>query len=124
MAKITGLGGIFIKSRDAQALGRWYHEHLGLPYKEGEGAVLLWKDDPQADQGMTVFNVFSQESKYFNPSTSSFMLNFRVDDMDGFLAKLAAEGVPIDPKREDADYGRFAWIYDPDGNKIELWQPL
>ena len=76
MAKITGLGGIFIKSRDPQALGRWYRDHLGFPYKEGEGACFLWKDDPQADEAMTVFNVFAQDTKYFNPSTSSFMLNF------------------------------------------------
>jgi len=124
MAKITGLGGIFIKSSDPQALGRWYRDHLGFTYKEGEGACFLWKDDPQADEAMTVFNVFAQDTKYFNPSTSSFMLNFRVDDMDGLLTKLASEGVQIDPKREDASYGRFAWIYDPDGNKIELWQPL
>jgi predicted enzyme related to lactoylglutathione lyase len=73
---------------------------------------------------MTAFSVFSAETSYFQPSTSSFMVNFRVDDMDGLLAKLESEGVRIDPKRDDASYGRFAWIYDPDGNKIELWQPL
>jgi catechol 2,3-dioxygenase-like lactoylglutathione lyase family enzyme len=123
MAGITGIGGIFIKSRDPQALGNWYRDHLGLAYKQGEGAIFFWKDDPKGDEGMSVFNVFSQETKYFDPSGSSFMLNFRVDDLDAFLVKLAEEGVQIDPKRENHEYGRFAWVYDPDGNKIELWQP-
>jgi catechol 2,3-dioxygenase-like lactoylglutathione lyase family enzyme len=124
MARITGIGGLFIKSRDPQALSRWYRDHLGVPYKDGEGASFCWDDDPKVDEGMSVFSVFSQDTKYFQPSNSSFMVNFRVDDIDGLIARLASEGVQIDPKREDADYGRFAWVYDPDGNKIELWQPL
>lgn len=123
MARVTGLGGVFIKSRDPEALGNWYRDHLGVPYKKGEGAVLLWKDDPQVDGGMTVFSTFSQTTKYFEPSQSAFMINFRVDDLDGLIEKLKAEGVNVDPKRDDYDYGRFAWIYDPDGNKVELWQP-
>jgi catechol 2,3-dioxygenase-like lactoylglutathione lyase family enzyme len=124
MARVTGIGGIFIKSHDPRSLGLWYRDHLGVPYKEGEGGGFSWKDDPKVDEGMSVFNVFSQDTTYFQPSTAPFMINFRVDDLDGLLAKLSSEGVRIDPKREDADYGRFAWIYDPDGNKIELWQPL
>ena len=118
MPRVTGIGGIFIKSSDPEALAEWYRTHLGVPYKKGEGASLLWKDDPQVDGGMTVFSTFPQTTKYFAPSTATFMINFRVDDMDGLLAKLAAEGVATDPKREDYDYGRFAWIFDPDGNKI------
>ena len=73
---------------------------------------------------MSVFSIFPQNSTYFAPSASTLMINFRVDDLDGLLVKLAAEGVAVDPKREDYDYGRFAWIFDPEGNKVELWQPL
>jgi len=124
MARVTGIGGVFFKSRDPKALAEWYRDHLGVPYKEGEGAAFSWETDPKVDGGMTAFSVFSAETSYFQPSTSSFMVNFRVDDMDGLLAKLESEGVRIDPKRDNASYGRFAWIYDPDGNKIELWQPL
>ena len=124
MARVTGIGGVFFKSSNPKALSEWYRDHLGVPYKEGMGAAFSWENDPKVDEGMTVFNVFSASTTYFQPSSSAFMVNFRVDDLDGLLAKLAAEGVQIDPKREDADYGRFAWIYDPDGNKIELWQPL
>jgi catechol 2,3-dioxygenase-like lactoylglutathione lyase family enzyme len=124
MARVTGIGGVFIKSRDPEALAAWYRDHLGLPYKKGEGASILWKDDAQVDGGMSVFNTFPQTTKYFEPSTSSFMINFRVDDIDALVEKLKAEGVQVDPKRDDYDFGRFAWVYDPDGNKIELWQPL
>ena len=124
MARVTGIGGVFIKSRNPKELARWYRESLGLPYKDGEGTAFLWNDDPKVDGGMSVFNIFPHESSYLDPSTSPFMLNLRVDDMDGLLNDLRAKGVKIDEKREDAPYGRFAWIYDPDGNKIELWQPL
>ena len=123
MAQVTGLGGIFIKAREPEALAEWYRAHLGVPYKKGEGAVFLWKDDPPTDGGMTVFCVFPAATKYFEPSPAPFMINFRVDDLDALLAKLASAGVQIDPKRDDYDYGRFAWIYDPEGNKVELWEP-
>ena len=118
--RVTGIGGVFFKSRDAEALSRWYADRLGVPWKAGEGAIFPW-DDPQ---GMTVWSAFSADTRYFDPSPSPFMINFRVKDLDALLAQLAAEGVKIDPKREDYGYGRFAWIYDPEGNKIELWQPL
>ncbi len=123
MARVTGLGGVFIKAKDPVALGEWYRDHLGVPYKKGQGAMLMWSDDPQNDGGMTIFSTFPETTKYFAPSASTFMLNFRVDDIDGLLAKLAAEGVTIDPKREDHEYGRFAWLVDPEGNKVELWEP-
>lgn len=124
MPRVTGIGGIFIKARDPEALAEWYRVHLGVPYKQGEGAVFLWRDDSQTDGGMTIFSTFPQTTNYFEPSSASFMINFRVDEFDALLAKLAAEGVRIDPKRENYDYGRFAWIYDPEDNKIELWQPV
>jgi predicted enzyme related to lactoylglutathione lyase len=127
MGRVTGLGGVFIKSRDPKALGEWYKQHLGIEFAPAgpdcSYSALAWKDDPKTDGGMSVFSVFSQESKHFAPSTSSFMINLRVEDMDGLMTKLSAEGVNIDPKHDDTPYGRFAWVYDPDGNKIELWEP-
>ena len=95
-----------------------------VPYKPNEGAIFRWADDPQPDGGMTVWSAFPADTKYFGTGPSPFMFNFRVADLDALLAQLKAEGVQVDPKREDYDYGRFAWIYDPEGNKIELWQPL
>lgn len=123
-ARVTGIGGVFFKSRDPQALSEWYARHLGIPYKPNEGALFRWADDPQLDGGLTVWSAFPVNTMYFSAGPSPFMINFRVADLDALLAQLTADGVQVDPKREDYDYGRFAWIYDPEGNKIELWQPL
>jgi catechol 2,3-dioxygenase-like lactoylglutathione lyase family enzyme len=121
--KILGIGGIFFKSADPAQTREWYGKHLGLVDK-GQGAILPWreKDDPQNER-MTIWSVFPATTKYFDPGTASFMVNYIVDDIDALLERLEKEGVKIDPKRQDEAYGRFAWIYDPDGNKIELWQP-
>jgi predicted enzyme related to lactoylglutathione lyase len=102
----------------------WYSKHLGLADK-GEGAMLPWRehDDAQKEQ-VTVWTIFPDSTHYFDPGHASFMINYIVDDMDALLDRLKQEGVKIDPKRMDESYGRFAWIYDPDGNKIELWQPV
>ena len=116
MPRVTGIGGVFFKSANPDRLYEWYEKHLGMA--RGEGGV-LFRDDP----GTTVWAVFPASTKYVEPSTAPFMLNYRVDDLDGMLEKLRAEGVDIDPKREDYEYGRFAWIRDPDGNRIELWEP-
>jgi len=118
--RIIGIGGIFFKSPDHQALRAWYQEKLGIQ-DDGNGAMFKWSQG-EADH-VTVWSVFPGHTDYFNPSKAGFMINYIVDDMDAFLAKCAANGVAIDPKREDHEYGRFAWIFDPDGNKIELWQP-
>ena len=122
--RILGIGGIFFKSANREELRKWYGEHLGLVDKGG-GAMLPWreKDNPQ-NEHTTVWSVFSGDTKYFEPSHASFMVNYIVDDLDALLERLKQDGVKIDPKRQDESYGRFAWIYDPDGNKIELWQPL
>jgi len=125
MKRATGIGGIFFKAKDPKKLGSWYEKHLGLKPDPGTGAVTLpWReaDDPERE-GMTVWSVFKEDTKYFEPSRSPFMINYRVDDLDALLEALRAEGVEIDPKREDYDYGRFAWIMDPEGNRIELWEP-
>ena len=121
--RILGIGGVFFKSANRDQTREWYSKHLGLADK-GQGAMLRWRerDDPQKEH-VTSWTVFSASSSYF-PATQPFMINYIVDDMDALLARLKEEGVKIDPKRMDESYGRFAWIYDLDGNKIELWQPL
>ena len=119
MAKVTGLGGIFYKVADTAATQKWYQDNLGVG---GEwGAMFPYKnDDPE---GFSLLSPFKAESDYFAPSAAPFMINLRVDDLDGMIADLAAKGVSI-LGRQDEDYGRFAWILDPDGIKVELWQQL
>jgi len=122
--RILGIGGIFFKSANQKEMKEWYAKNLGL-IDSGHGVTLPWreKDNPDSEQ-MTCWSIFSDTTKYLEPSQASFMINYIVDDLDALLARLEKEGVQIDPKRQDESYGRFAWIYDPDGNKIELWQPL
>jgi catechol 2,3-dioxygenase-like lactoylglutathione lyase family enzyme len=121
--RIIGIGGVFFKSANRDQTREWYSKHLGLTDK-GSGAMLPWRehDDTQKEH-VTVWTVFPSTTKYFEPN-QPFMINYIVDDMDALLDRLKQEGVKIDPKRMDESYGRFAWIYDSDGNKIELWQPL
>jgi predicted enzyme related to lactoylglutathione lyase len=118
MAKAVGVGGIFFKARDPKALAAWYATHLGIAAAE-ESLIF---DGPES-AGMTVFAHFPQDSTYFGEATQQAMVNFRVDNLDALLAKLADSGVRIDPKREDYPYGRFAWIWDLEGNRVELWEP-
>jgi catechol 2,3-dioxygenase-like lactoylglutathione lyase family enzyme len=122
--RVLGIGGIFFKSRDKQTLENWYRDHLGIGSSPEQGAHLRWRshEDP-AQEHLTVWSVFPDDTNYFDPGQQAFMINYIVDDLDALLTKLQADGVKIDPKREDYDYGRFAWIFDADGNKIELWQP-
>jgi len=120
--RILGIGGVFFKSANRDQMREWYSKHLGIADK-GQGAMLPWRehDDPQKEH-VTVWTIFSASSNYI-PATQALMFNYIVDDMDALLDRLKQEGVKIDPKRMDESYGRFAWIYDSDGNKIELWQP-
>ena len=124
MKRVTGLGGVFIRATDPDSLIGWYQDHLGVE-KEDYGASVNfnWRDanDPEKT-GMTVWSLFPQDTKYFGPNNAGFMLNFRVDDMDALRTALAAEGVEIS-SREDSEYGKFAWITDPEGNRVELWEP-
>ena len=117
MARVTGLGGIFYKVEDPARTQAWYQEVLGVG---GEwGAMFPFKkDDPD---GFSLLSPFKESSEYFAPSELPFMINLRVDDLDGMIADLEAKGVEI-IGRQDEDYGLFAWILDPDGIKIELWQ--
>jgi predicted enzyme related to lactoylglutathione lyase len=124
MKRVTGIGGIFFKADQPEALRAWYQRHLGIPIEDYGGAAFRWRDDGDPDRrGMTVWAVFARESPYFDPSTAPFMINYRVDDLDAVLEQLRAEGVTIDPNREDSKEGRFAWVIDPEGNRIELWEP-
>ena len=123
MDRVTGIGGVFFKADDPEQLYQWYEKHLGIKREHGfVGFRWRGEKDPK-EEGITVWSLFKRSSEYFNPSTASFMINYRVDDLDGLLEALRSEGVEIDPKREDSEFGRFAWIVDPEGNKIELWQP-
>jgi catechol 2,3-dioxygenase-like lactoylglutathione lyase family enzyme len=118
--RILGIGGVFFKTANRDQMREWYSKHLGLTDK-GSGAILPWREqgDPQKEH-MTVWTLFPASSNYFE---SPLMINYIVDDLDALLDRLKQEGVKIDPKHMDESYGRFAWIYDSDGNKIELWQP-
>ena len=125
MKRVTGLGGFFIKTADPERLRDWYARHLDIPFDANfDGWSFQWRnsEDPSR-KGSTVWGLFAASSPYFEPSPAPFMCNFRVENLDAVLEALAAEGVKIDPTREDSEFGRFAWIYDPDGNKIELWEP-
>jgi catechol 2,3-dioxygenase-like lactoylglutathione lyase family enzyme len=121
--RILGIGGVFFKSADPDQMREWYSKHLGLADK-GQGVMLPWRehDDPQKEH-VTVWTVFPNSTDYI-PATQPFMINYIVDDLDALLDRLKQEGVKIDANRLDESYGRFAWIYDQDGHKIELWQPV
>lgn len=119
MAKVIGLGGFFFKSRDPAALAAWYAQHLGLPVEEWGGARFEDAKHP----GYQLWSPFAADTSYFAPSTQPYMINFRVDDLDALLAQLRASGVEVDERVDDSEYGRFGWIMDPEGTRIELWQP-
>ncbi|EIT67836.1 MULTISPECIES: VOC family protein [Hydrocarboniphaga] len=125
MAKVTGIGGIFFKSRhDSAALAGWYQQHLGIALESWGGAILKWPDDKADDKGLTVWNVADKDSQWFSPSDSAFMINYRVDDLVGLISQLRLDGIPIVGGPESHENGKFAWIMDPEGNKIELWEPM
>ena len=125
MKRVTGIGGIFFKSDSPEKLYQWYEKHLGITRApDGSGAVFEWRDAQDVDRkGMTIWSIFPGDTKYFGSGNSGFMINYRVEDLDGLLKTLQSEGVEIDPHREDYEYGRFAWITDPEGRRIELWEP-
>ncbi len=125
MAKVTGIGGVFLKAKgDNTALAAWYHKHLGMPLEVWGGVILRWPDDTAEDRGLTVWHLAEKDSQWFSPSDSSFMINYRVDELDEMLAQLRAAGVVVVAGPESHENGKFAWIMDPDGNKVELWQPM
>jgi predicted enzyme related to lactoylglutathione lyase len=124
MAKVTGIGGVFFKARgDHVALAAWYQKHLGVALAEFGGAILKWTDDHSDDGGLTVWHVAESKSSWFSPSDAPFMINYRVDNLDELLGQLRAEGIAIHQGPESHENGKFAWVLDPDGNKVELWEP-
>jgi len=125
MAKITGIGGVFLKSKgDSTALAAGYQKYLGMQLGDFGGAILKWTEDTAEDRGLTVRHVADRDSQWFRPSDSSFMINYRVDNLDEMLAQLQAGGVPVTNGPETHENGKFAWVMDPDGNKVELWEPM
>ncbi len=118
MEKVLGIGGLFFRSRDPQALGAWYREHLGIGSPEGAPEGVPWSQAA----GFTVFEPFAEDNDYF-AADRRWMINFRVRDLEAMLAQLAAAGIEV-THREDVKYGCFARIHDPEGNPIELWEPL
>lgn len=124
MARVTGIGGVFFKAKDPDALAAWYQEHLGVPFDSKMGcAILRWKEDQGPDGGSTVWCLSKTDSDWFKPSDSSFQINYRVDDMAGMLEQLQKAGIAILQGPETHPNGIFSWILDPDGNKVELWEP-
>ncbi|MBN9320400.1 MAG: glyoxalase [Caulobacterales bacterium 68-7] len=117
MAKVLGLGGVFFKAKDPAALTAWYQRVLGFP--ASDYGVMF----PHPEVGFTLWSPFKADTTYFEPSTNPYMINFLVDDIDGVIAAAAEQGV--EPTgRQDESYGRFAWFVDPEGAKVEIWQPL
>ena len=124
MKRVTGIGGIFFKAKDAPALQAWYKRHLGIDVQEWGGTAFTWTDaDGTPTGGMTVWSVFPQDAEQFAPSDAAFMVNYRVEDLHAVVAALRAEGCNVLDKIDDSEYGTFAWVIDPEGNKVELWQP-
>ena len=124
MKRVTGIGGIFFKSKDPKALGEWYKTHLGLDVAEWGGAAFRWANpDNPSGTGTTIWSPFKADTSYFAPSEASFMINYRVEDLHALIAVLRAEGCNVVDKVDESEYGKFGWVIDPDGNKIELWQP-
>jgi predicted enzyme related to lactoylglutathione lyase len=124
MNRVTGIGGIFFTSPDPVALRAWYRKHLGIDVQDWGGTVFRWTDmEGKPAGGTTTWSVSSANSSYFAPSTASFMINYRVADIYGLVKLLRDEGCSVMDKMEESEYGKFAWVIDPDGNKIELWEP-
>lgn len=123
MEKVRGIGGVFFKAQDPQALAAWYAENLGVPMEE-YGAAIFRVTPQDAEQGaVTVFSPFPADTDYFAPSPSPFMINFRVDDLDRMLDQLRAAGAQVDPNVQAEASGRFGWVLDPELNRVELWEP-
>lgn len=124
MSRVVGVGGIFLKSRDPVALRAWYREHLGMEIEEWGGLSFQWnRADGPGTNGATIWSVMPESSKYFDPSTARFMVNFIVRDLDAVLAALRSEGCDVDAKTEESEFGKFGWVMDPEGHRVELWEP-
>jgi predicted enzyme related to lactoylglutathione lyase len=125
MQRVTGIGGVFLKAKDPKALAAWYDKHLGLSFGDNLYLDFPWVNTPDPSiPGHTVFSFTKETSTYFAPSEKPFMINFRVKDLHALLAALREEGVTVMDDVMEEVYGKFGWIVDPEGNKVELWEPL
>ncbi len=122
MKRVTGIGGVFFKSSDPEALGAWYKDHLGLDLTDWGGVIFNW-GGPGSEKGMTIWNAFKKDTTYLEPGTASFMVNFRVADLHALLAALRSEGCNVIDRTEESEQGKFGWVIDLEGNKVELWEP-
>ncbi|HET7839945.1 MAG TPA: VOC family protein [Rectinemataceae bacterium] len=123
MKRVTGIGGIFFTAKDPVALRAWYRDHLGIEVQEWGGAIFEWAAEGQTIPGTTVWTINAAGGGEFAPSKASFMVNYRVEDLDALLRALRDEGCEVLDRRDDSEYGKFGWVMDPEGNKVELWQP-
>ncbi len=124
MERVQGIGGVFLRSQDREALCRWYAANLGLEIDESWwGTSIAWAEQHDAAHAMTVWSAFKGDTSYFGEGGKAFMINFRVRDLDAMMAQLRGNGCAVDDKVEDSEFGRFGWVTDPEGNRVELWQP-
>jgi predicted enzyme related to lactoylglutathione lyase len=124
MKRVTGIGGIFFNAADPVGLGAWYKQHMGIDVQEWGGAAFEWADSSgNPVKGTTAWTINAASSQAFAPSKSSFMVNYRVEDLDALLQLLRDEGCNVLEKADDSEYGKFGWVMDPEGNKVELWEP-
>ncbi len=124
MKRVTGIGGIFFHAKDPVALRAWYQRHLGIDVQVWGGAAFTWTDEAGAPTaGTTIWSIGASDNDQFTPGTASFMVNYRVHDLDALIQALRDEGCNVMEKTDDSEYGKFGWVIDPEGNKIELWQP-
>ncbi len=125
MKRVTGIGGIFFKTQDVKQMRDWYSKHLDIPVEEGGYGLFRWRDDENPEmRKSTTWSLFKADTDYFAPSTAPFMINYRVENLVELLDTLRKEGVRVEDKIEEYEFGKFGWIYDPEGNKIELWEPI
>ncbi len=120
MARVTGIGGVFFKARDPKTLQHWYVENLGMEPDQDGYMVIRWGGD---DRGSTVWAPFKDDTDYMGPEENRWMINYRVDDLDGLLDQLRAKGVRVEEQTMEDENGKFGWCWDPEGNKVELWEP-
>lgn len=124
MKRVTGIGGIFFKAKDAATLQAWYKRHLGIDVQSWGGAAFSWSDaEGKPAGGTTIWSIKPAEGNLFAPSKATFMINYRVDDIHALVKVLKKEGCNVLDKIDESEYGKFAWVIDPEGNKVELWEP-
>ena len=124
MKRVTGIGGVFFQAKDPATLRAWYKTHLGIDVQAWGGAAFAWADgDGKPVNGTTAWSIGTADGKGYGPAKAPFMINYRVDDLAALLQALRDEGCEVLDKTDDSEYGKFGWVIDPEGNKVELWQP-